>query len=98
MLKVKAGVTPKMLVIAAAAANTAEKGGFEVVITSGTDGQHRRASKHYSGDALDLRISNLTLDQRKALIAGLMTRLGDGYDIVLEPDHIQIEYDPDYMV
>jgi hypothetical protein len=93
LIKVKSGVTPKMLVIAAAAANTAEKGGFEVVITSGTDGTHKRGSKHYSGDALDFRTSNLTLEQRKALIAGLMARLGDDYDIILERDHLHVEYD-----
>jgi hypothetical protein len=93
MLKVKPGVTPKILVIAAAAANTAEKGGFEVVITSGTDGTHKKGSKHYSCDALDLRISNLTTPQRKALIAGLMARLGDDYDIILERDHIHVEHD-----
>lgn len=93
MLKVKPGVTPKMLVIAAAAANTAEKGNFEVVITSGTDGEHMKGSKHYTGDALDIRISNLSLSNLKALMTGLATRLGDNYDIILEKDHLHIEYD-----
>ena len=98
MLKIKSGVTPRNLVIAAAAANVAEKEGFTVVITSGTDGSHKKNSLHYTGDALDLRISNLTTEQRGKLLAGLLTRLGDNYDVILEPDHIHVEYDPDYVV
>lgn len=93
MLKVKTNVTPKNLVIAAAVANVAEVMGLTLVITSGTDGVHMPKSKHYTGEALDIRISNLG-NSVGAVVQSLRDRLGHGYDIVLEKDHIHIESDP----
>jgi hypothetical protein len=94
MLKVKSGVTPRNLVIAAAVANTAQILGLELTITSGTDGKHKRGSKHYSGEALDVRTRNLTKANVKRVVDMLAARLGRGYDVVLETDHIHVEYDP----
>ena len=94
MLKVKNGVSPKNLVIAAAAANVAHVMDVTVYITSGTDGKHMTGSKHYTGEALDLRISNLTKPQIHEVVSRLKTRLGLDYDVILESDHIHIEHDP----
>ena len=55
MLKVKGGVLPKNLVIAAAAANAASEMAVTATITSGSDGQHMKGSRHYTYDALDFR-------------------------------------------
>lgn len=93
MLKIKSGVKPQLLVIAAALANISQVESLELVITSGTDGKHMIGSKHYNGEALDLRISNLTITQRDLVRTKLKQRLGVNYDIVLEKDHIHIEYD-----
>ena len=93
MLKVKNGVSPKNLVIAAAAANVAHVMDVTVYITSGTDGKHMTGSKHYTGEALDLRISNLTKPQIHEVVSRLKIRLGKDFDIVLEKDHIHLEYD-----
>jgi conjugal transfer mating pair stabilization protein TraG len=90
MLKVKDGVTPKNLVIAAACANAG--GEREIVITSGTDGQHMKGSKHPLGDALDIRRSNLT--DPELFMSRVQARLGPDYQLVLERTHIHIEYDP----
>ena len=94
MLKVKTGVTPKNLVIAAAVANTAEILGLVLTITSGTDGKHMRGSKHYSGEALDIRTRGLTKSNVTRVLGTLSARLGREYDVVLEKDHIHIEYVP----
>lgn len=94
MLKVKAGVRPRNLVIAAAIANTAELLRLELVITSGTDGRHKRNSKHYSGEALDMRTSNLSKLDIPRVMRVLEKRLGPDYEVLLESDHIHIEHDP----
>ena len=94
MLKVKSGVTPHNLVIAAAATNAAWDLPFDVVITSGTDGTHKVGSKHYGGDALDFRTSNIPADLLNLYIARVKARLGKHYDVVLEGDHLHIEFDP----
>ena len=62
----------------------------ELVITSGKDGQHGIGSLHYEGKAVDLRTWNV-LD---SLVKALKAHLGADYDIVLEKDHIHVEWDP----
>ena len=73
--------------------------GAEAVITSGADGKHSDASKHYaennpSGmvEALDFRTRNIIYPERVA--NELRQKLGPNYDVVLETDHIHVEYDP----
>lgn len=96
MLKVKNGVKPKNLIIAAAAINAASDANLtnDIVITSGTDGKHMVGSKHYIGDALDLRRSNIPSKLLDTYLTRLRGRLGGDYDVILEIDHIHIEYDP----
>lgn len=97
MIKIKNGVTPRNLYIAAAVANVAELINIEVIITAGTDGRHMKNSKHYTGDALDIRSKNLV--DKKRFLDLVLIRLGDGYQGFLESErspneHIHIEYDP----
>lgn len=92
MLKVKDGVSPFNLVIAAAAANVSEALNIELFITSGTDGKHMVGSRHYIGQALDFRISNLTTAQVESLRKALSIRLGPHYDVILESDHLHVEF------
>ena len=68
---------------------------FEVpcVVTSGTDGVHGKQSKHYSAEALDFRIRNLKPEQRDSLVKLCQQRLGQGFDVVLEHDHLHVEKD-----
>ena len=94
MLKVKAGVTPPMLVIAAAAANVAETLRLTAVITSGTDGKHMEGSKHYTLAALDFRTSHWSTPTQQVFITGMRSRLGRKYQVVHKRDHIHFEYDP----
>ena len=93
MIKIKNGVTPRLLIIAAALANISESLGVEYVITSGTDGKHMKGSKHYTGEALDVRTSSLDNDEIDDVIDALRVKLGRNYDVLFETNHIHIEYD-----
>jgi hypothetical protein len=64
----------------------------EMVITACTDGVHMTGSKHYIGQAVDIRISNLS--NPGAVVDRLKFELDGLFDIVLEGDHIHMEYDP----
>jgi len=67
-------------------------------ITSGLDGKHMAGSKHYSGEAVDLRSYHLNDEQTKNILKDLKNSLGNDYDVVDETKtkspHIHIEYDP----
>lgn len=69
-------------------------------ITSTTDGTHMAGSKHYNGEAIDVGIRSSSTFQffskaiQIALVAAIKAVLGADYDVVLESDHIHIEYDP----
>ena len=69
------------------------KYGAELVITSANDSKHGANTLHHKGLALDLR--TWSLSGRETQVASeLQKALGDEYDVVLESDHIHVEYDP----
>lgn len=71
------------------------KYGIQPTITSALDGHHMANSKHYSGDALDWRIWESDIRGLTSTIVDEMRYyLGLDYDVVLEEDHIHVEYDP----
>ena len=65
-------------------------------ITSGIDGKHRpkngKISKHYLGYALDFRIRDFP-ESLTRWVNQLVRKLGDRYTVLLEIDHIHIQYD-----
>lgn len=63
------------------------------VITSGSDGTHGPNSLHYCGKALDFRTNNLRGPQVHPIYLALKKALGAQFDVVLESDHIHVEYD-----
>jgi len=67
-----------------------EFGESELVITSGRDGVHMEGSLHYEGKAMDIRFWTVLEELTKRIKA----KLGVGYDVLLEKDHIHIEWDP----
>ena len=90
-----------------AAAKAAALFGKPAVVTSGTDHHHKRKqnSKHAHGHALDFRRIDRTVstdgsvsfpDQAAARYQArvIADELGPQYDVVLEGDHIHVEYDP----
>jgi len=68
--------------------------GIGIVITCGIEGLHSENSKHPKGDAVDIRIWHYTKKQTKQLVETIKKEIDKNYDIVLEKDHIHLEYDP----
>lgn len=70
------------------------------VITSISDGEHRVGSRHYAGQAADIRSHDLTTDGKTEVLADLRAALEPlGFDVLLEDiglpnEHFHIEYDP----
>jgi len=62
----------------------------ELTITSTYEGSHSESSLHYANLAVDIRGYKNNVDVRREL----RDKLGMDYDVVLESDHIHIEYDP----
>ena len=99
MIKIKRGVdlrllTPQVLLAVAVAESLFFQRDIAVVITSGRDSRHGKGSLHYMGNAVDLRIRALTAFNAAAVAEELADCLGDQYDVVLESDHIHVEFDP----
>jgi len=65
--------------------------GHEAIITSTYEGNHSPRSLHYANDAFDVR---LPPDGVLRICASMRERLGKDFDVVVESDHIHIEYDP----
>ena len=67
-----------------------------MVITSLNDSTHSRKSLHYSGCAADLRTNYFDRSTQLLVVKDIKTRLSwsPHYDVVLESDHIHIEYQP----
>ena len=60
----------------------------EVLITSGSDGQHLPHSRHYTFEALDLRTHNFPTEAAiLAFAQALRARLGAGFTVLLEDPH-----------
>lgn len=66
---------------------------YIVTITSGNDGKHMKNSKHYTNEAIDIRTFDMELGRDVHTTLRLKKRLGKDYDVILEKDHIHIEYD-----
>ena len=62
----------------------------ELVITSTYEGTHSEGSLHYADLAEDIRRHKKGQEVRDEL----KNKFGMDYDVVLEDDHIHIEYDP----
>ena len=65
--------------------------GHDLVVTSVIDGKHIRASIHYIGGAVDIRLPG---EHGIAARNRIAVRLGTDFDVVLEDNHIHIEWQP----
>lgn len=90
------GLQPQMVLAYTIACGVYAKHGSPgmCVITSASDGVHGPHSLHYKGMALDLRTRHLIPAMLDKIIPDLKATLGDQYDVVLESDHVHLEYDP----
>ena len=69
-----------------------------VWITSANDSQHMVGSLHFKNRAFDIRIRNIigvVQDEARLWAERMQVALGDDYDVLLEHDHLHIEFDPE---
>ncbi len=72
-------------------ASILEERSIQFVITSTYEGNHSPGSLHYSNDAYDIR---LTPSEQLLTHELIKHKLSPSYDVVPEPNHLHIEYDP----
>lgn len=90
-----AGIRPEMVIAMYVADTVFQKlFGEELVLTEATGGVHGRGSLHYVGQAIDIRTRDLTKNDIAKLALEIRERLGEEYDVVIESDHIHIEFQP----
>lgn len=65
---------------------------YIMTITSGNDGVHMKKSLHYENKAIDVRSRDMKYPVGNCLY--IRKALGKNYDVILERDHIHIEYQP----
>lgn len=87
---------PKSAIIIAAAHNARLILGLQgpTYVTSMNDSMHMRGSKHYTDEAVDLRTRDLSEVDITHWASAIRARLGRGYQVVIESDHLHIEFDP----
>ena len=69
--------------------------GKNVTVTSARGGKHSLRSLHYAGHAVDLRHHNLNEVQISQVLQSLVIKLGKNFDVIKEPTHFHIEYQPE---
>ena len=87
-------IKPELMLALIIADRVYDKYGEELVVTSLNDGNHSRKSLHYSGQAADLRTRYFRSDEVALVAEDIRSRLGSDYDVVVESDHIHLEYQP----
>lgn len=88
------GFTPELLLGLLIVNEVYKEYGAECLITCGAEGVHSVTSLHYSGNAVDLRrYADIDME---GLVRECKERLRLHYDIVLEHDHVHLEYQPRY--
>ena len=88
------GVRPELLLALQIADGVYAAFGHELVVTSLNDGKHSRTSLHYAGAAADLRTRDLQPGIVPKLVDSMRAALGVDFDVVLERDHIHLEWQP----
>jgi len=89
-----AGLRPEAMLAIIVALSVYQEFGYELVITSLVDGKHSRGSLHYSGAGIDTRTRHMVDAHKKQVADEIQVRLGPDFDVVLEKDHIHIEFQP----
>ena len=92
------GITPEIVLAMTIAGSLYGKmfHGEDMVITSMAEVLpfRKKGSKHLSGNAFDIRTRNMTSDLIRPFADQLGEALGTDYDVVVESNHIHVEFDP----
>lgn len=79
------GLKPQILIGLLAVYSVFSKYEYDLVITSGSDGQHMEGSKHYSGGALDIRSKHITnYAVKQKILSDCTIALGENFTFILE--------------
>lgn len=89
------GLTPEMLLGIIVVEGAYADMEYDTIITSACDGRHSRGSLHYVGLAVDFRTRHLKAGDASKVAGKIKDRLGLEYDVVLERDHVHLEYQPE---
>lgn len=88
-------ITTEMLLALYTVSRIYNNYGLNVTVTSGRDGKHMTGSKHYEGNALDFRTYNVPKHIMQLIYSAISFSLSArGYDVVLESDHLHVEFNP----
>lgn len=88
------GVKPEMVLGIIIIQSVFDKHGKTLVITEVTGGKHGYGSLHYSGNAVDIRTRDFTLEETNIIANDLREALRENFDVVVENTHIHAEYQP----
>lgn len=90
------GLRPEMLLALVVASDVYQRHDHDLTITSLLDGAHSRTSLHYAGCAADLRTvaANIPKSTIDSIAADIRKALTGDYDVVVERDHLHLEFQP----
>jgi len=88
-----AGLRSEILLAVVAAERVCAEMGVDCVVTACVDGVHKAGSLHYCGLAVDLRSRDFRPGDLDKAIARIRQCLGADYDVVLENEHVHVEFD-----
>jgi len=84
---------PELLLALVIAERIFQEFNYDFVVTSLNDSIHSDTSLHYAGAAVDLRTRHMK-DDKHIVTEKIRSSLTKDYDVILELDHIHIEYQP----
>lgn len=98
-MEIKAGVKivglrPEMILGIMVVASVYADFGYDFVITSALDSKHSNTSLHYIGCAIDIRTKHLPPGVATAIKNAIKEALTSDFDVILESNHIHLEFQP----
>jgi hypothetical protein len=88
------GMRPEILLALVVAERAYQELGQDCTVTACVDGKHSTGSLHYAGQAIDLRTRNVPLADLQKLAERIRECAGRNYDVILEADHLHVEFQP----
>jgi len=88
------GIKPETIVGMIIVDQVYQRYGERCQFTSIADGQHARSSLHYVGFAFDVRTISINPDNMQTIVLEIEKCLNGEWDVVLEDDHLHVEYQP----
>ncbi len=88
------GLKPEITCTISIIKDVADELELDVILSSAIDRTHSRGSLHYVGLAIDIYWERFTQFDGDEFRVNLKEQIGVHYDVVLEGDHVHVEYQP----